>query len=215
MMRVMISPGNTKLGHTMNLSMPPIVSCLPHVPCAKVCYAMSSFRRFAHVKQRWTDNYRLWRRSALEFDRQFRLELNRHSRHSRWFRWFVGGDIPDVHFLSFMYTIANDYTDIRFLCFTKRIDLLTGQDIERKPSNLTLIFSTWPCCPELNWGSSFLEVLPGAWFWPYKKPKPEGTPTTARECPGACETCRLCWQLTAGQHVLFHQHGNGTRKEKK
>lgn len=202
-----ISPGNTKIGRTPNLSMPPILSCRPGIPCSRICYALNSFVQYPDVVRRWTGNQMLWRSDPDAFRQMFQENMERR-RNKKFFRWFVGGDIPDLSFLCFTVDAAYNFPETKFLVFTKRIDLLsTNRNVN--PRNLTIIVSTWP--QDLSY-EPFRSGYPMSWFIPHGAQPEDRVPKNAFQCPGKCETCRKCWNAKVGDNIVFHEHGKTWRK---
>lgn len=202
-----ISDGNDKIGHTHNLSMPPILSCRPGVPCAKICYALNSFVMYPQTVRAWTHNMMLWRSDPEKFTLQFNDYMDRRKKR-KFFRWFVGGDIPDWKFLSFMCKSADRYMDTAFLVFTKRIDLLRNLNPDSIPGNLKVIISTWPGDRSYD---PFLKHYAASWFVPHGEKPEDRIPGNAVACPGKCETCRYCWLARKGRNIMFHEHGKTWR----
>ena len=57
-----ISPGNSKLGKIVNISLPPVVSCPKNVPCANDgCYAKRIYKLREVVRNAWNDNFNTYK----------------------------------------------------------------------------------------------------------------------------------------------------------
>jgi hypothetical protein len=201
-MKVHITDGNDKLGAIPNISLPPVLSCLKGVPCAKSgCYAKKFFGR-PSVKKAWMENYKLATRNRVSYFNQIRQYLTRKS--PRFFRWHVSGDILDQQYLDIVVGIAKSFPKIKFLVFTKRYDL-TFPDL---PENLSIVFSMWPGWNPLEsestkWIKSNL-LLPRAFMQDGTETR---VPASALECPGNCISCGMCWHLkNLGRDVVFHKH---------
>jgi hypothetical protein len=99
------------------------------------------------------------------------------------FRWHVSGDIQDQDYLERMKKTARQYTKIKFLAFTKRLDLT----FRYLPNNLSIIASMWP-----GWGHPKSVKLPKAWMQDGFENR---IPKKSWECKGSCDECHVCWNL--------------------
>lgn len=182
-----ISPGNTKIGKTGNISLPPILAC-PDAPCHHHCYAIKLYRR-SGVKKAWDDNFDKVLNNPTNYFSTIRRYLLKNI--PQYFRWHVSGDILDQQYLDQMISIANDYYFIRFVTFTKMYHL----DFGNTPSNLAVVVSVWPGIPIPNLG------LPLAFI----DMKEETRTVNAFKCMDDCESCRACWNL-GDRNVLLREH---------
>lgn len=191
---VIVQKRNTKMGRVLHVSLPPITSCAPNVPCATGCYALKAWRMYPNSRAAWTHNLSVWKEHSALFENMIAQQLTISK--CRLFRWHMSGDIQNYDYLKMMMRLAERFPLIEFLCFTKRYDLVTLLD-RTVPSNLTIILSAWPGHPLHN-----PKRLPVAWM-------DDGTddriPADAIECSGRCDTCSTCWGMGAG-NVKFHKH---------
>lgn len=193
-LRVHVVWGNTKIGQTGNVSLPPVLTCRLGVPCAQDgCYAKRSYVLWG-ARPAWDENFALLQSDRAEYFRQIADAIAR--RRFAWFRWHVGGDIVDQHYLDQMCHIAEQFFDTQFMAYTKQYDLRYCV-----PENLVVIASMWP-----GYGDPDRITLPRFWMQ-------DGTewrvPPGAFTCPGQCENCRVCWSL--GRHgsrrdVVIQKH---------
>lgn len=196
--RVTITRGNEKIGEcTWNVSLSPVISCAAGVPCTKDCYAVKFAKLRPSCREAWSKNLRIAREDMPGYFKQISERLRNARKQPRFFRWHVAGDILNAEYLSGMLAIAREFPAIKFLCFTKKFDLLNG--IAGEP-NLQFVLSMWPgmAVPE------GLESYPRSWMQ-------DGTeariPENAIECPGRCDQCGMCWNLSKiGRDVYFHKH---------
>jgi hypothetical protein len=191
-MKLSISKGNMKLGHIPNLSLPPVVTCRPGVPCAGQCYANKAYRLYPNVKKVWDTNWELWSTNPVDYFGQLQAWLFKHK--PEWFRFHVSGDIPDRRYWESLNYTATLFLETKFMLFTKRFDLEFGYI----PPSLSVVLSMWPgqAIPE------HLDHLPKAWCLPDDR-----APASALLCPGNCESCGACWSLAQrGQDVAFKLH---------
>jgi hypothetical protein len=193
-----ISKGNMKLGKIPNVSLPPIITCLPGALCKKKCYAMKAWRMYPGCRSAWVENLELWtsRPGLYEIGVMTYLVENK----PEYFRWHVSGDIPSFDYYQMMCRLAARHKKTRFMAFTKRGDLL-GSYIARAPKNLQIIVSQWPGMPcDYKDGE-----VRKAWVFdpkyvdvriPYKR---------TMLCPGSCSTCKFCFHPSK-KDVLFKVH---------
>ena len=189
---VCISRGNTKIGKTANVSLPPIVTCVPGVPCTKKCYALKAYRMYPDVRAAWDGNLRILRRARGRFFAEIGSYLGRKA--PQYFRWHVAGEIVDQDYYERMKKLARLFPDTKFRVFTKRFSL----DFRGRPRNLSVGLSMWPGMKLPR------KALPKAWMQ-------DGTetriPRDAIECPKDCSSCRVCWELhELKRDVWFHEH---------
>ncbi len=202
-MKLHISRGNSKIGKTLNVSLPPIKTCRKSAPCAKDCYANNhAYRLYPGTRNAWDGNLALYKAHPDLYWFEIFQAVKR-ARTFKMFRWHVGGDIPDMDYLLGMLDMASRVPKMQFLCFTKKYELLKAytSDGSRIPKNLRIIVSRWPglAMPKE------LCAFPQAWMADCNNPDLR-IPRSADECPGACEACGLCWKLTTGDNVVFNRH---------
>lgn len=198
-----LSTGNTKTGPVLTLNFPagPAGGCDPAAPCRALCYANKGrWTMFKNVRDRLIENVTQWTTDPAAFETQL---YNQTAGRSGYFRYFSSGDIPGPDFFRLMLQLADDRPRIRFLVFTKKYSIVNSMIWAGAiiPDNLAVIFSLWPAWPCNN---------------PYNLPvalvKLNGRPDDCRTgpdpfiCPGNCRQCHQCWDMTAGDQVLFHQH---------
>lgn len=193
-MKIHISTGNVKLGRIPNISLPPVLSCRPGVPCADLCYAQKAWRMYAGTRQAWSENLAMYQEDPQKYFTQIQHWMQK--KNPRFFRWHVAGDIPDQQYWHMLRALCTEVPDTKFLLFTKRFEL----DFEGYPiPNLSVVLSMWPGMsnpPEL--------LLPRAWCQDGSETR---VPADALECPGNCATCAMCWNLKEIERdVVFQIH---------
>lgn len=201
-MALSISRGNTKLGRVMSVSLPPVKSCGSGLPCYGKCYAAKLARVRPVVRAAWERNWKAVMTGRTGYFSEIREAVLKAA--PELFRWHVAGDIPDFNYLGRMCDLASDVPGTLFLAFTKKYDLLLNwlYDGQSEPDNLTLVASAWP---GLTVPDEVLTGFPSAWMRPCKGYAP-GIPEAAAECPGNCESCRICWNMLPGESVVFDEH---------
>lgn len=205
MLKISISPGNTKLGRTPNLSLLPGVTCHPDVPCRKACYAYKACKSYVKsVVPCWATNTLLWNMEPEEFWRQVRAWFEKRRRNPPgFFRWFVAGDLPSPGFLYAMAGLAGENPETRFLFFTKRVDMVPHARV--LPRNLVAWYSAWPGYGDQQLADARQKCIPVAWYQP-KVGRDVRMPVETRHCPKHCEKCRSCWSYTVGPPDLVLPH---------
>lgn len=199
-MKLHISNGNSKLGGIPNISLPPIITCRKGVPCANKCYARKFYKLYPTCKTAWDENLELLRTNSSVYWAQLWEFLDRSK--SNEFRYHTSGDIVDTQYLKMMIKTARRFKDIKFLCFTKRDDIVNDVLLScRKPKNLKLILSAWQGYEPSN---------------PYNLPiarvifKGEEPQENWKICGGNCTECACrgvgCWELKKGETIAFYEH---------
>ena len=199
---VCISKGNTKLDNTLNVNLPPNLTC-KNSPCSKLCYARIPFLRWPSVQKAWTRNYDILKNDPDRFTESIIAQLT--TKNVKYFRWHSGGEIIDQNHIEIIFKIAKKCPKIKFLIFTKKYNF----DYSGKPSNLTLVFSSWPgmIIPEY-----ILRHYRIAWMQ-------DGTEVRMKNrrhfiCPAinsngtiTCNQCRRCWNINSNRiDVVFPKH---------
>lgn len=207
---VKISTGVSKLGACIpSINLPPIVTCRSNAPCAKCtkegggCYALRGNWLYEHTQKRLWGNLYAYREDPVNF---FNSIISQ-TRLYNYVRWFSSGDIVDMDFLKGMCKVARTNKSTKYLCFTKKYELVNEfLDLGHKiPKNLRIVFSTWgDFIPEnpYNLPMTYTKFKKGNVNFKTNKNIPE----TAIPCGGKCELCQMCWLLKKGQSVVFNKH---------
>lgn len=197
-----VSRSNQKLGASIpSINLKPSRTCRPDAPCSRLCYGKHGRFVFPNVDATLENNTDLWQNDPYSFE----IQAVAAAITSRFFRWHSAGDIPDEQYLGMMCRVAHLCPDTRFLCFTKKYELVNDFISQRGklPANLNVVLSAWG-----NWVPDNPHNLPLA----YVKLKNVDCdiPADAMECSGFCGNCvagkQNCWTLGAGEKVFFHQH---------
>lgn len=119
----------------------------------------------------------------------------------KYVRWHSSGDIVDIKYLNGMCRVAHNCKQIKFLCFTKKYEIVNeylskGAVI---PPNLKIVFSGW----DESWHFDNPYKLPVA-LVRFKNDKRDFS--KCKECSGKCYECVACWKLKNGQTVVFDLH---------
>lgn len=205
------SISNSKLGPSIpSVNQPAGITCASGVPCRKDCYASEHHGnyRFASVQTSLRKNLEAYLNSPTDFFNLIIAKL--HMIPYKYFRWHSSGDIVNREYFEGMVRVANECPDTKFLCFTKKYDLINtyldeGLEI---PENLTVIFSHWgnyPVNNKYNLPTSHVR---------FKKITNEcdnsDIPEDAFECKTFCGDCVAtgynCWLMGKGESVVFNKH---------
>lgn len=203
-MKVTISTTNSKLsGQIPSINLPPIATCRKNAPCSHLCYARKGNFTFPNVKQSHINNLACYMYDKEKYFNDIIEFLNGLVSY-RYFRFHSSGDIIDSDYLLGMIRVAKKCKTVKFLCFTKKFELVneflaTG---EKLPSNLKIVFSAW----DKNFKVDNPYNLPVTYVDFKDKEKNPKFPELAIPCTGDCPSCLACWSLKKGQSVVFHQH---------
>lgn len=199
MVKVSISPGNSKMGAIPSVSLPARTTCNPAAPCFSKCYAAKLERLRSNVRVAYAENLKAY----TENPAAYWLQVKAAACTSLYFRFHVCGDIPSPDYFREMIQTAQELPQTHFLAFTKQYHIINQyiNDGGSIPANLKIIFSNW-----------------GAW----KCENPHGLPVaeiifkgaepaeTWRICGGNCTACACrgvgCWELKNGETIAFYEH---------
>lgn len=187
-----------------SVSLPSQCSCRHDAPCAKTCYAKKGNFTFSNVQQSYANNFQAYVEDPKNYFAQIVDGIGGKMLAYRFFRWHTAGDIVDNEYLLGMIVVAKKCKETKFLCFTKKFDIVNNYVANggKIPSNLHIVFSAWHKAFKVNNPFNF----PVAYVFFKKQELNPDIPSLAIPCPGKCEECLACWSLKKGQSVYFHQH---------
>ena len=181
--KISISKGNRKIGHTLNVSLPPIITCSNCKECKHLCYDIKACMMYKNVIKSRINNLVLLKEDRKAYFDQIRETLKRRKK-NKYFRWHVSGDIIDTDYFENMVQIAKEFPEFRFWTYTKNyyvVNAWTKTNGKKSiPENLSIMFSEWRGIPMIN---------------PYKFPefkvvfKDEEKPKKVKWCCGNCNKC--------------------------
>lgn len=193
---VSVSKGNRKIGHVLNVSLAPVLTCgcmASH--CKHFCYDIKAVLQYKNVLHARARNTALAMYDPISYFTQIRQILNRRKK-DFYFRWHVGGDILNARYFAEMVQIAKEYPEFTFWTYTKKYGIVN--DYIRLngslPQNLTVMFSQWKVKNE----NGNITAIP--FQNPYNLPiftvrfDEEQAPKLYK-CPGNCDICK---QLNRG-----------------
>lgn len=199
---VHISRGVSKLGANIpSVSLPPVLTCRADAPCTGKCYARKGRFSFLHMRDLLLSNLAIWNADPI----RYKTDVAIAAFHNRFFRWHASGDIPNATYLAMMVELAAQLPGTRFLCFTKKFELVNTFISENgmPPENLRIVFSAW---------GDFVPDNPHNLPMAYVRFKTQQTqiPASVFSCPNFCGECVLggssCWDLRLGESVCFDEH---------
>ena len=198
--KVILAPGNTKMGKVLNVSLPPCKSCDTGLPCfAGGCYANKFYALRETCRAAWENNWTMVSANRGAYFDQIAKAVAR--RKAPVFRWHMAGDIPDGDYMRRMCALAAQHAKVKWMCFTKKYDI-AGLYRSAVPENLSVVLSAWP---KVRLPRELRSRFAVAWMRDPKDPD-KRIPKQAVHCDGGCDKCLLCWGLKPGQSVVFDKH---------
>lgn len=201
---IYLSTGNKKLKSTENafyliFNLPAVVTCPQRTSmCEAMCYARKAERLYPQVLPCREKNLLETRKNYFPLDMvnhiKYHLRLKKNIGKQCFFRWHESGDIFHHGYFYSMCQIAEALPEVKFLAYTKSIDIVTEYckyfDI---PENLTIRFSVWD---DTKIGDIDRADKLGLPIYT-AKPKSEIldliTKTSYIECNCICENCKKCF----------------------
>lgn len=200
-----ISITNSKLGDKIpSLNLPPLKTCRANAPCKNGCYALKGNWLFAKVKESLNNNLKEFIDDGEKFFNDIINYLNNNDIIYRFFRWFSAGDIVNNTFFRGMIKVAESCPQTKFLCFTKKFELVNNylNNGGKLPNNLKIVFSAWDNTFKVDNPHN----LPMTYVYFKDKSRNADIPEFSIPCTGSCKECKACWSLEKGQSVYFNQH---------
>lgn len=193
-----ISNGNIKIGHVLNVSNMPVLSCGNCKECKYLCYDIKACVQYPNtVIDARVRNLTILKRNRDEYFRRIEDRVSRR-RKNKYFRWHVAGDIIDIDYLDRMVGIAERHPDFVFWTYTKMYGIVNEYcKTKTIPSNLSIMFSEWRGMPMDNpYGFPEFRVV----FKDEEKPK-------GFYCPGNCDVCKEIHRgCLAGETTYCNEH---------
>jgi hypothetical protein len=198
-----ISLTNSKLGDKIpSLNLPTTV-CRANAPCKKGCYAMKGNWLFKNVVNSLQSNLDHFLQDSKGFFDDIINYINNDDITYKFFRWFSSGDIVNQTFLNGMVRVAERCKQTKFLCFTKKYELINEYlNVAELPKNLKIVLSAW----DKDFKVDNPHNLPMTYINFKDQTRNADIPEFAIPCVGTCSKCKACWSLKKGQSVYFNQH---------
>jgi len=202
-----VAKGNMKIGGTLNVSLPPVKTCLPNVPCAEKCYARKSYRQYENVRHAWDENLELYLSKPSAYFSQLWARLSQGRKSPQYFRWHVAGEIVDDLYFKRVVETAKVFPQTKFLIYTRYPfeNIMPREDIAK---NLSIVKSYWlgfdrPYDPEYP---GFMVIAKDDSTRFMDELSADQKIHAVIPCPGRCTGCRACWDLAPGDIVTNHMH---------
>lgn len=198
-----IQNGNSKLGTSVGcVNLPAGVTCRPDAPCSAGCYAKKGRFVFQNVKNCAEENYKKYLEDPVEYFDVIKSQLKLIP--YQFFRWHSSGDIVDMGYFNGMVSLAREVTRTRFLCFTKKFEIV-NEWISKNgslPENLIVVLSTWG-----EWKPDNPYNLPTSYVrFSGDDILPEDGIICNNYCGDCCAEEKGCWYLSYGKSVIFNKH---------
>jgi hypothetical protein len=192
---ITLSKGNRKMNQGFLIFNLPAQKTCPGATaiCKKNCYAKKAERAYPAVLPCRNANLTASKSEDFTLDMISLIEktVKGYKAFRGFFRIHESGDFYSQRYLDSWKAIAYRFPEIKFLAFTKSFDL----DFSKCPKNLQIVFSVMTdtaCEPP----KSFPKAYAG-----------ECGDKKAIHCPGNCDTCGMCWQLSIlKRNVHFDMH---------
>lgn len=208
-----VNHGNGKTGPAVHtISMPVEETCRHDAPCYKdkVCYCLKGRQCFASVLGAYKRNYRLYKENPERFKQKVIATLMCSG--LPMCRWNDSGELVDKEYLQMTVDVARALPEVRFLCYTKKYDLVNKwmDEGNRFPANYVMRFSY----ADKGWEVPNPYNLPVAYIDFTDKSLNPDIPRNAYRCKGnanpddiehSCSFCKMCWDARV-HAVAFDQH---------
>ncbi len=203
-MNIRITTTNSKLGGFIpSINLPAALTCRADAPCKKGCYALKGNFLYKNVRESHQKNLDYFINNPDLYFNEVIDYLNNGDISYKFFRWHSSGDIVNVRYLQGIIEVAKACPQTKFLCFTKKFNLVNDYLKENElPKNLKIVFSAW----DKNFTVDNPFNLPVTYVNFKDSSKNPDIPEFAIPCVGKCYECKSCWSLEKGQSVVFNQH---------
>ena len=198
--KLAISKGNRKIGRTMNVSLPPIVTCANCKECKFLCYDIKACLQYPNtVIDARVRNLVILLKDRAEYFNRIDKAMSRR-RTNKYFRWHVAGDIIDIDYFDNMVKLAEKHPDFICWTYTKNYKVVNswieshGGNKNALPKNLSVMFSEWRGMEMINpYGLPEFRVV-----FKDDEIKPVG-----HYCPGNCEICLKSGRGCVAQETTY------------
>lgn len=197
-----VTNGNSKLSASIpSINLPAGITCRPDAPCSKGCYAKKGNFMYKNIRDCYMQNLVDYKNNPTKYFDDIIKFFNQDLAIFRYARWHSSGDIVDINYLNGMCKVASKCKQTKFLCFTKKYEIVNEYLDEGGciPPNLHIVFSGW----DANWTFDNPHNFPTS----YVRFKDDTRDfNKAKQCTGKCYDCLNCWKLRKGQSVVFNKH---------
>ena len=197
-----VTNGNSKLSASIpSINLPAGITCRADAPCCRGCYAKKGNFLYKNIRDCYMQNLLDFKNNPTKYFDDIIKFFNQDLAIFRYARWHSSGDIVDIAYLNGMCKVAHKCKQTKFLCFTKKYELINEYLDEGGciPPNLHIVFSGW----DANWTFDNPHNFPTS----YVRFKDDTRDfNKAKQCTGRCHDCLNCWKLKKGQSVVFNKH---------
>ena len=198
--KMCISTGNMKIGHVLNVSLAPVITCHNCSECKFYCYDIKAVLAYPSCCDARARNTAIFMKDRDEFfNRLHKRMINR--KKDFYLRFHVSGEIIDVDHFSRMVETARMFPNFTIWTYTKNYWIVNqyvaehGGSIKAAiPDNFSVMFSEWDGMPMINpYGFKVFKCVlkgqkaPKGWF----------------KCPGNCNDCKAAKKGCIGRHNTF------------
>lgn len=207
---VVFSMGNRKIGHVLNVSTAPIITCGHCAHCSAHCYDIKACLQYPGTMAARANNTAIAMLERPRFFAEIGAKMDRR-RKNLYMRVHVGGEIMDMDYLERMIATAREH-GARYECiwtYTKEHDLVNeyvkahGGNRSCVTDYMTIMFSHW-------YGTTINNPYGFPVFWTVKtdadieRCHADGV---TWECPGNCDVCKTAGRgCVAGESVYARLH---------
>ena len=139
-----LSPGNSKVRCPI-YNVPSRVTCRTDLICSNYCYAKKAERLYPNCLPCRLKNFELSKREdfvkAFYYQHILMLDKNTGKYNKEYFRFHEAGDIYSIEYLHKLYEIISLSPDVLFYTYTKRTDILTPEELTKRPKNFIICYS--------------------------------------------------------------------------
>ena len=178
-LKLCVSKGNKKIGHVLNVSLAPIVTCGNCGLCKFWCYDLKACLAYPSVLRARARNTALFYMSRdLYFAKLYEVMAKR--KNNKYLRFHVSGEIVDIDHFERMVKTAIDHPDWTIWTYTKMYHVVNAwiDNNGSLPENFHVMFSGWDGVKMDN--KHGLPVFCCAFRDEQK---------IGFECPGSCAVC--------------------------
>ena len=184
-LNVSISSGNSKIGHTLNVSLAPIICCGNCKECKYFCYDIKACNQYENVRIARAKNTAIFNNNRDDFFNQIWEKMSR-KRTNKFLRFHVSGEIKDYDHFDRIVETAKKFPEFRIWTYTKMYEIVNlwiachGGKKEAIPENLVVMFSEWKGME-----------MPNPYGMPtFRCVSEEEEKPDCMKCPGNCNFCK-------------------------
>ena len=143
-LKLCVSRGNKKIGHVLNVSLAPIITCGNCAACKYWCYDIKAVLAYPSAMLARARNTAIFKMNRDVFFGQL-YQVMRKRKTNKYLRFHVSGEIVDYDHFDRMVKTAIDFPDFRIWTYTKMY-WIVNEWINKNgqlPENFSVMFSEW------------------------------------------------------------------------